>query len=36
MIQETIITTQNPDGKTHIAPMGIHAAGDEFNGCYYP
>ena len=30
MIQETIITTQNPDGKTHIAPMGIHAAGDEF------
>lgn len=30
MIQETIVTTQNPDGKTHIAPMGIHAAGDEF------
>ena len=30
MIQETIVTTQGPDGKTHIAPMGIHAAGDEF------
>ena len=30
MIQETIVTTQDPDGKTHIAPMGIHAAGDEF------
>ncbi len=30
MILETIVTTQNPDGETHIAPMGIHAAGDEF------
>ena len=30
MIQETIVTTQGPDGKTHIAPMGIHVAGDEF------
>lgn len=30
MILETIVTTQNPDGTTHIAPMGIHAAGDEF------
>lgn len=30
MIQETIVTTQNIAGKTHIAPMGIHIAGDEF------
>jgi len=30
MIQETIVTTKNSDGETHIAPMGIHAAGDEF------
>jgi len=30
MIQETIVTTQNSAGETHIAPMGIHAAGDEF------
>ncbi len=30
MIQETIVTTQNSQGETHIAPMGIHAAGDEF------
>lgn len=30
MIQETIVTTQNSEGKPHIAPMGIHAAGDEF------
>ncbi|WP_428353737.1 DUF447 domain-containing protein [Methyloprofundus sp.] len=30
MIQETIVTTQNNEGKTHIAPMGIHVAGDEF------
>lgn len=30
MIQETIVTTLNNDGKLHIAPMGIHAAGDEF------
>jgi len=26
MIQETIVTTQNTEGKTHIAPMGIHVA----------
>lgn len=30
MIQETIVTTQNTKGTTHIAPMGIHIAGDEF------
>jgi len=30
MIQETIVTTQNSNGETHIAPMGIHSAGDEF------
>ncbi|MCF7970516.1 MAG: DUF447 family protein [Methylococcaceae bacterium] len=30
MIQETIVTTQNSAGETHIAPMGIHVAGDEF------
>ncbi|MDF1582497.1 MAG: DUF447 family protein [Methyloprofundus sp.] len=30
MIKETIVTTQNSAGETHIAPMGIHAAGDEF------
>ncbi len=30
MIQETIVTTQNNKGETHIAPMGIHVAGDEF------
>ncbi|HIG65136.1 MAG TPA: DUF447 family protein [Methyloprofundus sp.] len=30
MIQETIVTTQNKAGKTHIAPMGIHVTGDEF------
>jgi hypothetical protein len=30
MIQETIVTTQNSTGETHIAPMGIHVAGDEF------
>ncbi|GFO70998.1 uncharacterized protein BJAS_P0193 [Bathymodiolus japonicus methanotrophic gill symbiont] len=30
MIQETIVTTQDIAGKTHIAPMGIHVAGDEF------
>lgn len=29
MIQETIITTQNSEGKVHIAPMGIHVQGDE-------
>ncbi|GAW86610.1 conserved hypothetical protein [Bathymodiolus platifrons methanotrophic gill symbiont] len=30
MIQETIVTTHNNEGQTHIAPMGIHVAGDEF------
>jgi hypothetical protein len=31
MIQETIITTQNSTGATHIAPMGIHTkSSDEF------
>jgi uncharacterized protein len=30
MIQETIVTTQNSDGISHIAPMGIHVDGDSF------
>ncbi|MCK5829377.1 MAG: DUF447 family protein [Methylococcales bacterium] len=30
MIQEVIVTTQNAQGMTHIAPMGIHLVGDEF------
>lgn len=30
MIQETIVTTHNNNGKVHIAPMGIHIKGDEF------
>ena len=30
MIQETIVTTQNATGLTHIAPMGIHVDGDDF------
>lgn len=30
MIQETLVTTHNPDGVAHIAPMGIHVIGDEF------
>jgi hypothetical protein len=30
MIQETIVTTLNNQGLTHIAPMGIHVVGDEF------
>ena len=30
MIQETIITTQNDKGQTHIAPMGIHVVENEF------
>jgi len=30
MIQETIVTTQNSSGVTHIAPMGIHVNGDDF------
>jgi hypothetical protein len=29
MIQETIVTTQNPQGVAHIAPMGIHVHGQE-------
>ncbi len=29
MIQETIVTTQNSAGITHIAPMGIHIKGDD-------
>jgi hypothetical protein len=29
MILETIVTTQNRAGKPHIAPMGIHAQGEE-------
>ncbi len=30
MIQETIVITENAAGEPHVAPMGIHAAGDEF------
>ena len=30
MIQETIVTTQDSSGLTHIAPMGIHVDGDDF------
>ena len=30
MIQETIVTTQNAEGKAHLAPMGIHVQNDEF------
>jgi len=30
MIQETIVTTVNKTGAVHIAPMGIHAHGNEF------
>jgi uncharacterized protein len=30
MIQETIVTTLNPQGLSHIAPMGIHVKSDEF------
>lgn len=29
MIQEVIVSTQNTAGITHLAPMGIHIAGDE-------
>ncbi len=29
MILETIVTSQSPAGKVHIAPMGVHLAGDE-------
>ncbi len=30
MILETIITTPSADGSTHIAPMGVHLAGEQF------
>lgn len=30
MIQEVIVTTQNAEGITHIAPMGIHIKNNEF------
>lgn len=30
MIQETLITTVNAKGETHIAPMGIHVEGEQF------
>jgi len=30
MIQETIVTTQDSTGASHIAPMGVHCQGDEF------
>jgi uncharacterized protein len=30
MIQETIVTTQDDQGQTHIAPMGIHVIEDEY------
>lgn len=30
MIQETIVTTQDREGRPHIAPMGIHVHRDEF------
>jgi len=30
MIQEVIVTTQNAEGVTHIAPMGVHINDDEF------
>jgi uncharacterized protein len=30
MILETIVTTQNSEGMTHIAPMGIHVENDSF------
>ncbi len=30
MIQEVIITTQNAEGVSHIAPMGVHIIDDEF------
>lgn len=29
MIQEVIVTTQNPDGIAHIAPMGVHVDNEE-------
>lgn len=30
MIQETIITTISDSGTVHIAPMGVHVAGEQF------
>jgi len=30
MIQETIVTSLNPHGEVHIAPMGIHVEADYF------
>lgn len=30
MIQEVLVTTQNAEGVTHIAPMGVHLIDDEF------
>jgi hypothetical protein len=30
MIQEVIVTTQNAEGNTHSAPMGVHIKGDQF------
>lgn len=30
MIYETLVTTQNPDGIAHIAPMGVHRHDDAF------
>lgn len=30
MIQEVIVSTENADGLTHIAPMGVHIVDNEF------
>lgn len=30
MILETIVTTRNSEGKTHIAPMGVHVDSENF------
>ncbi len=30
MIQEVIVTSQNSEGVTHIAPMGIHVENDQY------
>ena len=30
MIYETVVTTMNPDGTVHIAPMGIRAKDEEY------
>lgn len=29
MILETIVTSQSPEGRVHIAPMGVHENGEE-------